>query len=214
MQWNELEKYFSAARLGRYCNARAGDQVRAASDYASNLLLAEAMLPVLNTVEIALRNGVHSRLTFLYKRPDWWAEWDENIAFKWQNREIASAIAKLNRRHEPRTPDKVIAELTFGFWCSLFNAQLQDLLWKDLRLVFARCPKPLRQRHNVSAALNQIRDLRNRIFHHEPLLWLQPPLPDHHSNGLMVISWIDPCLAQWLKDLDRLPMVWNTWQAS
>ena len=79
MQWNELEKYFSAARLGRYSSARAGDRVRAASDYANNLLLAEAMLPVLNTVEIALRNGIHSRLTSLYKRPDWWAEWLNNL---------------------------------------------------------------------------------------------------------------------------------------
>lgn len=212
MNWNELEKHFSAARLGRYRAARGGDEIGAAGDYAYNLKLAEAMMPVLNILEISLRNGIHERLTARHKRQDWWKEWSDEPVFRWQNKEIANAIAKLSRRHEPQTADKVIAELTFGFWSSLFNTQLQDILWKDLRLVFARCPKPLRQRHNVSAALNQIRDLRNRIFHHEPLLWLKPPLPEHHAVGVKVINWIDPELAKWLAEIDRLNSVWEIGQ--
>lgn len=208
MNWNDLEKHFSAARLGRYRTARDGNETLAAEDYAHNLQLAEAMMPVLNTLEIALRNGIHARLTARYKRRDWWTAWIDEPVFRWQNKEIAGAIVKLSRRHEPQTPDKVIAELTFGFWSSLFNAQFQTILWKDLRLVFNRCPKELRQRHNISAALNQIRDLRNRIFHHEPLLWLQPPLPEHHAIGVTVVNWIDSSLSQWLADLDRLPTVW------
>ena len=214
MDWNDLEKHFSAARLGRYRSARGGDEARAAADYAFNLKLAEAMMPVLNILEIALRNGIHARLSARYERQDWWAVWENNPVFRWQNKENAGAITKLSRRHEPQTADKVIAELTFGFWSSLFNTQFQDVLWKDLRLVFARCPKPLRQRHNVSAALNQIRDLRNRIFHHEPLLWLKPPLPEHHAAGVKVISWIDPELADWLAELDRLKSVWVEGQKS
>lgn len=208
MNWKDLEKHFSIARLGRYQTARGGDLAGAALDYAFNLRLAESMMPVLNTLEIALRNGIHRRLSARYMRPDWWEEWKSDPIFKWQNNEIAKAIAKLNRRHEPRTPDKVIAELTFGFWSSLFNTQFQDVLWKELRLVFARCPKPLRQRHNVSAALNQIRDLRNRIFHHEPLLWLKPPLTKQHAAGIKIINWIEPDLAKWLAELDRMMEVW------
>lgn len=135
-------------------------------------------------------------------------------AFSWQNKEVANAKAKLARRHEAQTPDKVLAELTFGFWSSLFNTQFQTALWKDLRLVFARCPKPQRQRHNISAALNQIRDLRNRVFHHEPLLWLTPTLLDQHAVGLTVINWIDPQLGQWLSSHDRLPTTWAGWVAT
>lgn len=105
----------------------------------------------------------------------------------------------------------MLAELTFGFWTSLFNVQFQAVLWKDLRLVFARCPKPQRQRHNISAALNRIRDLRNRIFHHEPLLWLIPTLLEQHQTGVTVINWVDPELGQWLGNHDRLPAVWADW---
>ncbi len=184
---------------------------RAAADYASNVLLSEAMVPMLNVLEIALRNGIHARLSGLYGRADWWEAWAGDPAFTWQNKEVGSAKAKLVRRHEPQTPDKVLAELTFGFWTSLFNVQFQAVLWKDLRLVFARCPKPQRQRHNISAALNRIRDLRNRIFHHEPLLWLIPTLLEQHQIGVTVINWVDPELGQWLGNHDRLPAVWADW---
>jgi len=54
MEWNILEKHFSAARLGRYSAARGGNRARAALDYPCNLQLAEAMMPLLHTVEIAL----------------------------------------------------------------------------------------------------------------------------------------------------------------
>ena len=56
------------------------------------------------------------------------------------------------------------------FVADQLNVQFQTILWKDLRLIFPRCPKPQRQRHTVSSALNQIRELRNRVFHHEQLL--------------------------------------------
>lgn len=212
MNWNDLEKHFSPARLGRYHAACAGNATKAATAYSHNMLLAEAMVPLLNVLEIALRNGIHMRLTALYGRPDWWEAWAGIAAFAWQNKEVASAKAKLTRRKEAQTPDKIVAELTFGFWSSLFNTQFQAVLWKDLRLVFPRCPKPQRKRHTISSALNQIRDLRNRVFHHEPLLWLAPALIDQHALGVQTIGWLDPQLVGWLNSHDRLPTAWTTWQ--
>ena len=212
MNWNELEKHFSAARLGRYSVARGGDTTKAAADYSSNLLLSEAMVPMLNVLEIALRNGIHVRLSKLYGRGDWWEAWRDEPGFDWQNKQVIGAKEKLRRHKEPQTVDKILAELTFGFWSSLFNAQFQDVLWKDLRLVFTRCPKPERQRRHISSALNQIRDLRNRVFHHEPLLWLAPELLDQHQIGVKVINWLDPQLAHWLEGHDRLPLAWKVWK--
>jgi hypothetical protein len=95
------------------------------------------------------------------------------------NLQKTRAKNKLQRRAETATPDKIVAELTFGFWSSLFNGSFQSVLWKDLRLVFPRCPKRQRQRHAIASALNQIRNLRNRIFHHEPLF------ADHPANRVV-----------------------------
>jgi len=208
MNWNDLEKHFSAARLGRYRASCGGDENRAAKAYVSNILLAEAMMPMLNVLEIALKNGIHRRLSILYGRQDWWEAWNGDPAFQWQLREVVNAKAKLQRRTEAATPDKIIAELAFGFWSSLFNVHFQSVLWKDLRLVFPRCPKPQRQRHTISSALNGVRDLRNRVFHHEQLLWLNPALIDLHAKGMEVVSWLDPQLSQWLQQYDRLPATW------
>lgn len=72
MNWNDLEKHFSAARLGRYRAACGGDEVRAAQAYVNNMLLAEAMMPMLSVLEIALKNGIHRRLGTVYGRADWW----------------------------------------------------------------------------------------------------------------------------------------------
>ncbi|MND15778.1 Abi-like protein [compost metagenome] len=213
MNWNDLEIHFSAARLGRYSAARDGDKTKAAADYSTNLLLSEAMVPMLNVLEIALRNGIHVRLSKLYGRRDWWEAWKDERGFNWQNKQVSSAKEKLRRHNEPQTVDKVLAELTFGFWSSLFNTQLQSVLWKDLRLVFARCPKQERQRQNISSALNQIRDLRNRVFHHEPLIWLTPELLEQHQVGVRVINWLDPQLSAWLERYDRLPAAWTAWKA-
>jgi len=208
MNWNDLEKHFSAARLGRYRASCGGDEGRAASAYVSNMLLAEATMPMLNVVEIALKNGIHRRLSIVYGRADWWEAWNGDPTLQWQLREVAGAKAKLQRRAEATTPDKIVAELAFGFWSSLFNVHLQAALWKDLRLVFPRCPKPQRQRHTISSALNQVRELRNRVFHHEQLLWLTPPLIDLHAKGLEVVGWLDPQLLQWLRQYYRLPATW------
>lgn len=214
MNWNELEKHFSPARLGRYRAKRGGNSAKAAADYSSNVLLSEAMVPMLNVLEVALRNGIHARLSTLYQRVDWWESWLGDPAFSWQNKEVARAKANLNRRREAQSADKILAELTFGFWSSLFNSQFQAVLWKDLRLVFARCPKHQRQRHKISSALNQVRDLRNRVFHHEPLLWLAPSLLDQHALGVTVINWLDPQLGKWLGNYDRLPAIWKGWTAT
>lgn len=213
MNLKELEKHFSPARLGRYQAAYAGNPTKAVKAYSYNLLLAEAMVPLLNVLEIALRNSINNHLIQLYGRSDWWELWVGDPNFSWQNKEIKNTKAKLIKRHETQTPDKIVAELTFGFWNSLFNSQFQSILWKVLRLAFPRCPKAQRKRHTISSALNQIRDLRNRVFHHEPLLWLTPSLVDQHSLGLVTIGWLDPHLVVWLTNHDRLSVTWSTWQS-
>ena len=209
MNWADLEKHFSSARLGRYRASFGGNEAKAAAAYVNNMLLAEAMMPLLSVLEIALKNGIHRRMSAMYARADWWEAWSGDQVFSWQLKEVTSARNKLQRRAEMQTPDKIIAELPFGFWSSLFNVSFQNILWKDLRLVFPRCPKPQRKRHTISSSLNQIRDLRNRVFHHEQLIWLSPSLFELHAKGIEVVGWLDPELVPWLAQFDRLPEIWR-----
>lgn len=61
-----MEKHFSAARMARYCMQRSGCRVLASEDYRANVLIAGALMPVLQVLEIALRNGIIGRLTEKY----------------------------------------------------------------------------------------------------------------------------------------------------
>jgi len=208
MDWHQMERNFSAARIGRYKVARGGDRVLAVSDYSRNLHLAESMMPMLNVLEVGLRNALYERLACSYRREDGWVEWSGRSEFARLSRSVEEAKSKLTTRRERVIPDKVLAELTFGFWCTLFNASYQGELWKELRLAFPACPRDERKRRTVCGALNQVRALRNRVFHHEPLLWMKPNLSEQHGKGVMVVGWIDPALAAWLARHDRFPDLW------
>ncbi|MCI3204863.1 MULTISPECIES: hypothetical protein [Pandoraea] len=214
MEWSELEVCFSSPRLRRYTIACKGDTKRAAAAYPHNLQIAEALLPSLNVLEITLRNSVHARLMEVFGDAAWWntRRWLDDGSFLWQTERIAKAKEDLRRRGEPQTPDKLVAELSFGFWTSLFNARFQGNLWGALRHAFPRCPKKIRKRDTISKALAQVRDLRNRAFHHEPLLWLGPAVDEQYTTGVEVIGWLNPRLLEWLKPIDRFPQTWQRWE--
>lgn len=221
MKWQKFEKQFSPARLARY---KASFEVKddseaterkAAAAYAHNMLLAGSIGFLLSVVEVAFRNSMDRQLSAMYPdHKNWWDAWQEKPHFTSEMELIKIAIHNLEKRNEPCTKDKVVAELHFGFWCGLFNAKFQMTLWEKLRLGFPYCPQHLRQRGNISARLNMIRLLRNRVSHHEPLIWLAPTLAEKHAEIIETIEWFDKSnLAFWVKQYDTFPVTWTTWQA-
>lgn len=209
MEWQLRETVFSVPRMGRYLNQYAGDAGRASVAYDQNVLLAQALMPALQTVEIALRNAIHQSLTRSIGRPDWWTALPAP-EFDWLRQAVSEAKTKISRRRERATTDKIVAELTFGSWTRLFNVQHGQTLWGRLLLAFPTCPKPQRQRAPISAALNHIRDLRNRVMHHEPLLWVTPSVEKTHATILEVLDWIDPGINSWLVQHDSVRVRWAT----
>lgn len=213
MEWSDFEGAFSAPRVGRYKRKCRGNEQHAIEAYRHNVLVSEALTPFFCTVEVALRNAVHRQLARHYARHDWWEAWSGNTRFRAQLRDVEKAHRKLEYREEQRTPDKVVAELTFGFWVTLFNAEFQTELWGALRRAFPHCPKPRRQRSTISSVVNKVRTLRNRAFHHEPVLWLPEDTGETHKEGLELLSWMHGSLQPWLSSIDRVPVVWEEWKA-
>lgn len=101
----------------------------------------------------------------------------------------------------------MVAELTFGFWTSLFDTKFERVLWKDLRLAFPKCPKMERQRKSISSKLNSIRKLRNRVFHHESISWNINALDNYKKEILEGIDWLDGDLTTFFKDTIRIEEV-------
>lgn len=209
MEWQLRETVFSVPRMGRYLNKYAGDAGRAGVAYDQNVLLAQALMPALQTVEIALRNAIHHSLSRSIGQPDWWTALPAP-EFDWLRLAVSEARTKISRRKEGATTDKIVAELTFGSWTRLFNVQHGPTLWRSLMWAFPTCPKRKRQRAPISAAVNRIRDLRNRVMHHEPLLWVNPTVEELHATILEVLDWIDPGINRWLTQHDSVRVRWAT----
>ncbi|PSR56279.1 hypothetical protein AHMF7605_23645 [Adhaeribacter arboris] len=184
-----------------------GDEAKALRHYQCNIQISEALYPVLSTLEVALRNAVNRELIHKFGVSDWYSHFSTTPGLAKLNKDITGAQQQITRRNELVTPPKVVAELTLGFWVRLFNAEFERTLWKDLRRVFPNLPKVQKQRKNVSAPLNNFRNLRNRVFHNEPICWRFTHLQQAHQEMRTVLGWINKDLPSWLQPIDRFDSV-------
>ena len=71
------------------------------------------------------------------------------------------------RENIPVSDGKVIAELTFAFWKRLYSSEYEYQLWRPtLKRTF---PNKNLKRSHVSAQLEVVYQMRNRLAHHEPV---------------------------------------------
>jgi hypothetical protein len=215
MVWNTLEAKLSTPRMSRYLQKNQNKHDRAAEAYVHNMKIAESLVSIFHVLEVSLRNGIQKEMAIEYNRLDWYEEWNDPADANLQKlyNKIADAKRALGARRVKASPDNIVAELSFGFWTSLFNRATTNKLSKPLMRVFYSCPKSMRQPDKMRTRLNKGRDLRNRCFHHEPLLW--QPLMDIHRDILEVVKWIDPSLHAWVQSHDRVASTvheWMTWR--
>ena len=203
-----FEKFFSEKRLEKYF-VRYGDTEKAMKHYRCNIELSEAFYPCISTFEVVLRNSISRELSVLFDREDWYSVFATTPGLTGLNKYISQANKQIAVRKEYSTPSKIIAELTLGFWVSLFNVEYERILWKDLRRVFPNMPKKERQRKKVAPPINRFRSFRNRIFHHEPISWNLGKLRNVHTEMLTVMDWINKDIPLWIAPFDRFETVFQ-----
>jgi len=202
-----FEKVFSNRRMQRFFDRYPGNEPKAAVHYQANIQLSEALYPVLSVFEVALRNSLNRELTTMFGTADWYLHLSATAGLKDLNREITLAQKHITKRGEQISADKIVAELTLGFWTRLLNAEYEKILWKDLRRAFPFIAKKDKTRHNVSSPINQIRNLRNRIFHHEPIAWNLTKLDSLHKDTLKVCGWLNKDLPAFINGFDKFDAV-------
>ncbi len=209
MPYNKLffDKVFSDKRMERYFTLYPDNETKAITHYACNLKLSEAIYPSISVFEVTLRNALSRELRQMTGRDDWYSVFPNTPGLSDLNRYITKAAKQISGRHETITPDKIVAELTLGFWVSLLNSEYERILWKDLRRAFPYIPKAVRQRKNISAPLNRFRSLRNRVFHNESVCWNLSRVIDIHTEIITVLGWMNKDVPNWLSAYDRFPEV-------
>lgn len=207
----QVESHISAERLQAYATSAADAQIDpkvTLARYMLNMALCESLYPALQNCEIALRNAVHRHLSQLMGRDDWY-DAPGFVMTNWGQEEVRKAKTKLQKSGKHTTPGRVLAELQFGFWTSLFEAHYEQhtpFLPGGIKAVFPHMPKSLHKRKDRKNDLEDIRTLRNRVFHHERIVhWRN--LDAQHDLILTVIGWISPPLRQVTHALERYQAV-------
>lgn len=222
-----LCRALSVSRLAGYRTADDSD-VDVLARYQWNLALAGALYPLLQHLEVALRNALHDAFSHSYG-PRWY-EGELVLRTSAQHDQLADAKAELLTSNKTDQPNHVVAALQFGFWTSLMNdihgrRNDPNALWpRHLDRVFPHLNRPHekfpRGRDVVSSRLNRLRDLRNRIFHHEPI-WrgrtvdaaggrMLLRVDDEHRELLEALGWISPTLRAAAEQLDTFPQIFDS----
>ena len=206
--FHRIESILHTERMDAYRHDGAAHDLTLAR-YMLNMALSESLYPTLQFAEIALRNAVHRELTTRCGTDAWY---DSPMArlTPWQQDKVMEAKSALARNRKPPTPGRIIAELTFGFWTGFFNnAHARTGIGSYLaRYAFPNAPSPQQYQSKLDRRWLKIRDLRNRVFHHERILhWTD--LDARHQEILEIISWISPELHDLVKSLDRFASIRN-----
>lgn len=162
----------SAARLTKYSAAKPAP-ADALELYAWNAHISSALMIPSHFAEVLTRNAVSDALTTVYG-PDWPWSTAFTLSLPSPYPPVYNPRRDLERtRAKHSTTGKVIADLKFAFWEAMFTARHHNRLWKNqIHGLFPNATeadaKKLRERIRVD--LDHIRNLRNRLAHHEPVI--------------------------------------------
>lgn len=208
--FDELTIIFSRERLDGYLNHSTCNQSKADAliAYSWNLELSQSLYPALQVLEISLRNTLHHAISVHFGTEHWF---ELPFLHPREKKQITKVIDDLKKRKKTREPGRVVAELSFGFWTSLFDIRYEhdQVLWPGLlKTTFQYLPKGQRTRAFLSRELNRIRFLRNRVFHHEPI-WHWKDLVQQHQKILHLTKGLSTAASQYLNLFDQFPAAYS-----
>lgn len=181
-----------------------GDIRQAIRLYEYNIAFSEALYVPLHGVEICLRNAIHQALSTAFARTDWYDD-PRLLLENPQRQALDKAKLSLRTKGKIQSPGRIIAELPFGFWVGLIGkSYARSQLWgQHLRKAFPHNRNL--QRKQCHSLLQPLRELRNRIAHHEPIL--KRNLAQDHADLLVIAGWICPVTQRWIRERSRFPQV-------
>ncbi len=229
----DIEILLGKARVAPYLAWTSGDVHKAAELYHWNTEFAGALHSQLCHVEVLVRNAMDRALCDWNAAQGYPREWSlEHAAAptlysviggkrglnkaRVQAGANAKKRAKDHQRHgvDP-THDDVIAQLTFGNWSTLlgFTAQVPKPavieLWQDaLCNAFPWARRNESGRHFVGTRMERLRNLRNRVSHHENLLSVNPE--SRLEDMLAILAAVGPDYPTWAMARSRVRAVKKT----
>ncbi|TVR81089.1 MAG: hypothetical protein EA412_03820 [Chitinophagaceae bacterium] len=190
----------SQERFDPYLTFCDRDKIKALKLYQKNIEVSQAFYAPLSVLEITLRNKIDLSCREHFKSEKWLTEKLPPILLK----QVVDIEVRLTKSRKTITNSKILAELNFGFWTTLFNRQYAKIFWKPLHRIFPNVPKEKRKRTEISSRLNHIRTFRNRIYHYEPIIWDLNALRQKSQEIDEITHWLDNDTSGWAKQFNQI----------
>jgi Abi-like protein len=186
MSFSIFEDALSVPRLGRYYNTISklsmqdnDKEALALKLYDLNTEVAAAFYPILNNFEVMLRNNINRFLSKHFQSENWIIEQCEDDGYfslpmfeesEYKVREEIKMYYEKLVKDGHYTNDKLVAKLSFGFWVHKFSTKEFTATNQTMHKSFFNRPKDTKQK-DIFKDLHKILEFRNRIAHHEPVIF-------------------------------------------
>lgn len=215
-----LSTALSSGRLAIYYEAADKHPERALDMYQWNASLCASFYPPLQQFEVVLRNAMDAHFracidsNWILRKETFLLDGDHEGERRGLRRNVDRLKRKRQQEDFENRPellhfvsamsehDNAIAESELKFWVRFLDP-VYDQFWRstaDLSSVF-RYADPC-DRADLFAKCERIRNLRNRVAHHEPIFTRN--LETEYRNIIEVIGAISPDAAQWVHSNSRV----------
>ena len=147
--------------------------------------------------ETTLRDFISEKLQRIYGVFDWWLV--PNLLSRSDLKDINYATKRLSGRQLPISNENIVANLSFSFWVELLSKRYHQKIWMKLVKFFPAYPG---RREDFYNKAREIRNLRNVIAHHGPIL--RRDLFRDHAYLHQLTALLDPELANEVKRKSRV----------
>lgn len=180
MRFYDFEHIMSTERLQKYVDACNGDTRKAMTLYRLNLKASQEMFTVVSCFEVALRNAIDYILSQRFGQ-HWLRDSVQNGGILSANnvrltRNIITNAYNDLLRHNSYIPSKLLSSMEFGVWKYMYSPAQYRATGQCLLQVFPNKPRSNRttQYNNTYLfnELDKVNSLRNRIAHHEPIIFV------------------------------------------
>lgn len=229
MNFAKHEELFSKSRLDKYLKARNGNHSEAIRLYEFNILVSQALYPLISILEVALRNGIDKVLIGHFQDYNWLISKRSHFAThhlmlytdsfgnirhdNYFKEKLDRATVILTNKRRDITHENLLAELTFGFWVKFYESSSIKILHGSPLKAFKN--RPSKKLSLIHSHLNSIVKLRNRISHNEPICFDKggklclKTIEKYEINVCDSLYWIDTDLASWMENINPFKHIYN-----
>lgn len=204
--FSEIENSFTSSRLSVYKQDGADDTLCLAR-YLYNIEVCKSLYSSLNIFEVTFRNAIDRVLCSVAGSDNWYDILNlDSTSIK----NINDAKHKIQKKGKTVTHDRIVSELTFGFWTSLLTPRYSQAAFqsKIIKTCFRGVSPAQRNIKYLQIRFDKIRILRNRVSHHERIIhWKN--LCDQHDELLESIKWLDNASYELACCCDRFSKVYQ-----